>query len=188
MKARWPVARRNRRKSPGAYGLVLLLVCLAAAPLHAQDWMTGFSPRPGFGTPMGQSALPSLPPSSNGGPPAWPDFAKPYGEQLRDTWPMPYGSHSKTRPDSSFGDDDQPDLTGIWRGSGGETVEILQNRARIWSGGKQPCQCRFFLVGKRLIAYSPDTDMVRKYWFLDGVHRFSLIDEAGNLMSFQRTR
>lgn len=45
-----------------------------------------------------------------------------------------------------------------------------------------------FLVGRRLIAYSPDTDVVRKYWFQGDRGRFSLVDEANNLLTFWRTR
>jgi hypothetical protein len=44
-------------------------------------------------------------------------------------------------------------------------------------------------VGQRLIAYSPDSDRVRKYWFQrEARDSFNLIDESGNLMSFWRTR
>jgi hypothetical protein len=79
-----------------------------------------------------------------------------------------------------------PDLTGSWHGSGGETVEIRRNRARIWGGSHQFCDCVFFLVGDRLIAYSPYTDIVRKYWFQGERDHFMLTDEEGNLLTFWR--
>lgn len=82
----------------------------------------------------------------------------------------------------------QPDLTGYWRGSGGETVEIRRNHARVWGGSYDYCDCVFFLVGDRLIAYSEDTDVVRKYKFWGDRDNFFLIDESGQLMSFQRVR
>ena len=71
--------------------------------------------------------------------------------------------------------------------SGGETVEIQRNRARIWggSGSHQSCSCVSFLVGQRIIAYSPDTDAMRKYWFNQtSASQFELIDESGNRLIF----
>jgi hypothetical protein len=73
-----------------------------------------------------------------------------------------------------------PDLTGFWRGSGGESVEVKRNYACIWGGEK---------LGQRMIADSPDTGAVRKYWFpRGGRNEFTLIDATGNLMTYQRTR
>lgn len=183
------VGRLARHTKPrGVCRLLLSFACLVASPLQAQDGMTGFAPWSSFGAPMRQSTTPSMPFSHGMGLPTQPDLAGPYRKHLRDAWQMPYGGSSTTGPENRSTEGEQPDLTGVWRGNGGETVEIQHNHARIWSGNKRPCSCVFFLVGQRLIAYSPDTDMVRKYWFLNGSHQFSLIDEAGNLMSFQQTR
>ncbi len=82
----------------------------------------------------------------------------------------------------------QPDLSGSWRGSGGEYVEIRRNNARIWGGDQQYCDCIFMIHGNRLIAYSPDTDVVRKYEFATSRDRFALRDERGETMVFMRAR
>jgi hypothetical protein len=43
--------------------------------------------------------------------------------------------------------------------------------------------------GFTMIADSPDTEVVRKYWYQSGAsNQFTLIDESGNLMTYQRTR
>lgn len=82
----------------------------------------------------------------------------------------------------------EPNLTGTWRGSGGEHVEIRRNVARVWSSDQQYCDCIFMIHGNRLIAFSPDTDVVRKYEFASDRDRFALRDEQGQTMVFQRTR
>ena len=117
------------------------------------------------------------------------EYASPYLERDYDAgYPQPRTS-ARSYADNRLAQDYQPDLTGSWRGSAGETVDIQRNRARIWGGNGQSCKCVFFLVGQRMIAYSPDTDTVRKYWYKpSGPDRFSLIDEGGNLMSFWRVR
>ena len=113
----------------------------------------------------------------------------PYRQQWFNAWQTPaYTGRPSTCPDATTADSYQPNLTGIWRGNAGETVEIERNRARIWGGQDKPCNCVFFLVGQRLIAYSPDSDTVRKYWFRGAGSQFMLIDESGNLLTFQRTR
>jgi hypothetical protein len=118
-------------------------------------------------------ALPS--PSGMASPSSW--------QHYLDPWQAQPGAGTG----STLGRDYQPDLTGHWRGSAGETVEIRGNQARIWGGRYQSCDCHFWLVGKRLIAYSPESDVVRKYWFQGDRNRFSLIDEAGNVMVFRRS-
>ena len=107
--------------------------------------------------------------------------------RLRDSLPWSRGRWPSPSP-SVAGDEFQPDLTGIWRGSGGEIVEVQRNRARIWGALDRPCSCVFFLVGRRLIAYSPESDRVRKYWYRGGIDQFTLVDEAGNLLRFRRAR
>lgn len=195
------------RRRGGGLLAALLFCCLAGHPTQAQDWMGGASPLSGLNSPMsasplspwaglGSSMSPSGIPSMSqvpgapfGGRMAAPsDFNAAYGGQPRITWQTPYAMGQDAPARGAPADSHQPDLTGIWRGSGGETVEVQRNRARIWSGNSSPCNCVFFLVGQRLIAYSPDTDQVRKYWYLGGTDQFSLIDEAGNLMNFRRTR
>jgi hypothetical protein len=188
--------------------------CLIAGPLQAQDWTTGASPWSAFvpqsylASPMGQSV--GSPLSGYAAPTApspWSTFPSQYGSQLGNYWTgqtgqiapfvqqpqtilkAPYGSQQLPCPTTQGAQSLEPDLTGLWRGSGGESVEIQRNYARIWGGEEKPCNCVFFLVGQRLIAYSPDTDVVRKYWFQSGgSNRFTLIDESGNLMTYQRTR
>jgi hypothetical protein len=151
-------------------------------------------------SPWSGYAAPTVPSPS-------PSYPSQYGSQLGSYWtgqagqivPLvqppqtilqaPYSSQQLPCPDTQGAQSLAPDLTGTWRGSGGESVEIQRNYARIWGGEEKPCNCVFFLVGQRLIAYSPDTDVVRKYWFQDGgSNRFTLIDESGNLMTYQRTR
>ena len=112
----------------------------------------------------------------------------PFGERLSDRWPGPRQGRSDAPTTRGTTDGYQPDLTGEWQGSGGETVQIRGNHARIWGGGHQACDCVFFLVGQRLIAYSPETDRLRKYWFEGQRDRFRLIDEDGNRLSFWRIR
>ena len=118
-------------------------------------------------------------------------FAAPFQEQLYDGWRPPRSARPSTYADSGSVDSYQPDLIGSWRGSGGETVEIQRNRARIWggSGSHQSCSWVFFLVRQRIIASSPDTDAVRKYWFNQAsTSQFELIDESGNRLIFWRVR
>jgi hypothetical protein len=79
-------------------------------------------------------------------------------------------------------------LSGTWRGSGGELVDIQRNTARVWGAGDQYCLCIFMVHDDRLIAYSPDTDVVRKYQFYADRDRFLLRDEDGQTMWFQRVR
>jgi hypothetical protein len=163
---------------------------MACANIPAQPPFPGISPWTGYAATIGQRAM-SSPPGYGFTPdtPTW------------DAWPGPQPSYDRRSSDykpsagcdayRSAADDYQPDLTGSWRGSGGETVEITRNRARIWggAGGHRSCSCVFFRVGQRLIAYSPDSDRVRKYWFrqISG-DRFALLDDSGNLMSFWRVR
>lgn len=152
---------------------------------------------PSAQTPWSGLASP-LTPST---PPSFPYTALPYtygsgyldrlpgwGDSYATARQPPYAGRALSCPDSSAAGSFQPDLSGIWRGSGGETVEIERNRARIWGWGDKPCNCVFFLVGRRMIAYSPDSDRVRKYWYQGGGNQFTLIDEAGNLLTFQRAR
>jgi hypothetical protein len=192
----------------------MLLACLAAGPLQAQDstvgtspWST-FSPWSNIASPMGQPTWSHL--SGYTTPLAqspWSSYPSQYGSQLGNYWtgqtgqiaPLlqqpqrflqsPYSSQVLSCQDMQEAFSFQPDLTGFWRGSGGESVEVQRNYARIWGGEEKPCNCMFFLVGQRLIAYSPDTDVVRKYWFQrGGSNQFTLIDESGNLMTYRRTR
>lgn len=153
----------------------------------------GVSPWSGLGNPFGQPGLPAMSPaypgmSPPGGSP-WSGIGSPFGQPgFPAISPMYPGA-----PQGFAGSADsyQPDLTGNWRGSGGERVQIQRNRARIWggSGSYQSCTCVFFLVGQRLIAFSPESDTVRKYWFKQvSRDRFALVDDAGNLMTFWRVR
>lgn len=119
-------------------------------------------------------------------PDGWP--AAPTWPWQADVWSVPPGGTGATGPDVVPAEGQVPDLTGSYRGSGGETVEIRRNRARIWGGQYQFCDCVFFLVGDRLIAYSADTDVVRKYRFGGDSAHFWLIDDAGQQMSFWRVR
>ena len=167
----------------------------------------GMSPWSGFGGPLGQAGLPSM---SSPYPGMSPPVASPWSgfPSASPVYPAvpqglagpylggPYGAYPSRGPAAGSpglgaADSYQPDLTGKWRGSGGERVVIQGNRARIWGegGGQQSCSCVFFLVGQRLIAYSPDSDRVRKYWFkkVSG-DRFALLDDAGNPMVFWRVR
>jgi len=151
------------------------------------------SPWSAFANPMTSPGLSSMPYGyGNALGSQWPGLSglnMPYGQQPFGSWPTPgYPERTLSCPDARFGDSHQPDLTGMWRGSAGETVEIERNRARIWGGRDEPCSCVFFLIGQRLIAYSPDSDVVRKYWYQGSGNQFSLIDEGGNLMTFRRTR
>ena len=206
-----PVALRPLcQRLPGVAGLIFLS-CLAAAPLQAQDWMSGVSPWSTFANPMPQSTM--SPWSSFASPMSqstlspWSTFPSTYGSPIGNQWPgqsgfttpyhqqpysarqTPYSGQLLTCPDTQGTDRHQPDLTGFWRGSGGESVEVQRNYARIWGGHDKPCNCIFFLVGQRLIAYSPDTDVVRKYWYKSGgSNQFTLVDESGNVMTYQRTR
>ena len=148
------------------------------------------SPWSSFGSPMGQSTLPySYGRQLGNQAPGLSGFTSPLGRQPYNAWQAPTGGQLLACPDTSVADSHQPDLTGFWRGSGGESVEVQRNYARIWGGRDKPCNCIFFLVGQRLIAYSPDTDVVRKYWYRSGgSDQFTLVDESGNLLTYRRTR
>jgi len=193
--------RSNRHRASGSV-LLLFLSCFVGASPHAQDFMSGLpswtsfsgqtplSPWSGFDSPVSRLRSP-MSPNPYGGPlgrqfPRLSDPSADYRQQSFGAWQKPFAGLQSSAPQAPASDSYQPDLTGNWRGSGGESVEVQRNRARIWSGHGQPCSCVFFLVGRRLIAYSPDTDVVRKYWYQGEVNQFTLIDEAGNVMSFQR--
>ncbi len=96
------------------------------------------------------------------------------------------GARGTTTPPAT--DRYQPDLSGNWRGSAGERVEIRGNEARIWKDGQQSCYCIFMIHGNRMIAYSPDTDIVKKFEYSGGLDHFLLRDEHGGVMSFMRVR
>jgi len=151
------------------------------------------SPWSAFGSQMNPSTFPTLPYSYGSQlgsqAPALSGFTSPFGRQPYNAWQAPAGGQLLACPDTQLADSHQPDLTGFWRGSGGESVEVQRNYARIWGGQDKPCNCIFFLVGQRLIAYSPDTDVVRKYWYRSGgSDQFTLVDESGNLLTYRRTR
>ena len=96
------------------------------------------------------------------------------------------GARGTTTPPAT--DRYQPDLSGNWRGSAGERVEIRGNEARIWKDGQQSCYCIFMIHGNRMIAYSPDTDVVKKFEYSGGLDQFLLRDDQGGIMSFVRVR
>jgi hypothetical protein len=146
----------------------------------------------GYSTPMSLSPWSSLPSQYHGQfgsyLPSRSDNATSYLHQPQSTGRNRYGSQVQTCPTKQDAYSFQPDLTGLWRGRGGESIEVKRNYARIWGGEGKPCNCVFFPVGQRLIAYSPDTDIVRKYWFKSGGNNPStLIEESVNVMSYQRT-
>ena len=87
---------------------------------------------------------------------------------------------SRTRPAN--------DLSGTWRGNGGERVEIRGEQARLWDLSGQMCTCYFMVFGDRLIAYSPETDVVRKFEFFRDRGLFALRDQYGQVMIFERAR
>jgi len=172
--------RALRQLLPGVAGLIFLS-CLTTSQLQAQDWMSGVSPWSSFPSNYGHQFSNQWPGLSG--------FTTPYHQQPYSARQSPYSGQLLTCPDTQGADSHQPDLTGFWRGSGGESVEVQRNYARIWGGQDKPCNCIFFLVGQRLIAYSPDTDVVRKYWYKSGgSNQFTLVDESGNVMTYQRTR
>lgn len=194
---------RVNRQSVLRYVLALLLggVGLQISSVRAQDPLSDLSPWSMYRAPMSAMdplGLPSTSYPSMGLPSlGYPSMGYPYASALPSPSGMPSPSSWQHYPDprrvqpgactgGALGGDYQPNLTGNWRGSGGETVEIRGNQARIWGGRYQSCDCHFWLVGKRLIAYSPESDVVRKYWFQGDRDRFSLIDEAGNVMVFRR--
>jgi hypothetical protein len=67
-------------------------------------------------------------------------------------------------------------------------VEIRGNQARIWGDSQQSCFCVFMIHGNRMIAYSPDTDVVKKFEYSGGLDQFLLRDDRGGVMSFVRVR
>lgn len=77
-------------------------------------------------------------------------------------------------------------LEGDWRGSGGEWVEIRGHEARLWLNDQRSCHCLFFVYRDRLIAYSPETDVVRKFELHHERDAFSLRDQNGQVMHFRR--
>ncbi|MGD1984356.1 MAG: hypothetical protein PVF93_10670 [Chromatiaceae bacterium] len=165
------------------------------------------SPWSNIASPIGQSTF--SPSSGDAVPMAWSlwsSFPSQYGSQVGNYWTglsnhippfsrqpqstrqTTYSSQLLPCPNTRDAYSLQPDLTGFWRGSGGESVEVKRNYACIW-GGEKPCNCIFFLIGQRMIADSPDTGAVRKYWFQrGGRNEFTLIDASWNLMTYQFTR
>lgn len=175
--------RNNMR---AAFLAFLSCSCLYHSFIAAQDVLPWSPLGSAFRTPWAESGISQWPYpwgdwSSTSPSYSWPKWGP---ERSLDDWQIPYGLGPAHRDFSGY----EPDLTGTWRGSGGEKVEIRRNRARVWGGPYQSCNCVFFLVGNRLIAYSPDTDVVRKFHFRGGRDRFWLIDEDGQLMSFWRVR
>ncbi|MEN8175477.1 MAG: hypothetical protein ABFS23_06920 [Pseudomonadota bacterium] len=181
----------SRFRRTGLRTFVLLsFAWLSHPPVLAQDLMPGASTG-SMAAPWGAQSGMSQPPFPSND---W-SFAPP-GYSRSPLEPAP-PLHDRQRPYAAGPapgyanrdrDSYEPDLTGNWQGGGGEKVEIRGNRARIWGGPYESCDCLFFIVGDRLIAYSRDTDVVRKFQFKGGRDRFWLIDDQGNLMSFWRVR
>ena len=180
------------RCSPRQCRIMLLLVfalCTVSAAVHGQPSMPGLSSWSNPWSSMPGGGLPTMPYGHDAMQTMPRDYATPMLDRAFDTWPAERRDFTDRRTYLGMTDSYQPDLTGSWHGSGGETVEIQRNRARIWggSGAQQSCSCVFFLVGQRMIAYSPDTDTVRKYWFNQtSASQFELIDESGNRLIFWR--
>jgi hypothetical protein len=171
--------------------LLVFALCTLSMAVHAQPPMPGLSSWTNPWSSMTGGGFPTMPYPCDAMPTMPHDHATPMLDRAYDAWPLERRDFVDRRTYPSTTDTYQPDLTGSWRGSGGETVEIQRNRARIWggSGSHQSCSCVFFLVGQRIIAYSPDTDAVRKYWFNQtSARQFELVDENGNQLIFWRTR
>jgi hypothetical protein len=177
--------------------LLLPLVFAATAALSADLSAPGW---PGGAAPWswgGPSATPQTPQWPGSGFPdeagsAWPDAGS-WGRSGLTQGFIPWSSRGGAAPPGSPRSAVIPEpvsnnLTGTWRGSGGELVEIRRNTARIWGPDQQSCYCIFMVHGDRLIAYSPDTDVVRKYEFAAERDRFGLRDEHGQTMLFERIR
>jgi hypothetical protein len=178
---------------------LLLAICtIVASTVLAADssgfnWPgTSSTSTPWGATPElpGQSGFPAQP-----GLPAWPGSASPSpgGSSMQGF--IPWSSPGGAVPDMRSAAPLDPgaasaaaNLTGTWRGTGGELVEIRRNTARVWGSGQDYCMCIFMIHGDRLIAYSPDTDVVRKYQFFTDRDRFLLRDEDGQTMMFERLR
>jgi hypothetical protein len=138
---------------------MLCILLPASLPIEARDRLTDVFPGTGLGMPMGPAGFGSLPFPDDDSLSPFTDFMEPYREHPY-PWPAPHTSErSGMSPPNTSYESRQPDLTGIWRGSGGETVDIRRNRARIWNQNRQSCDCVF-----------------------------KLLDEDGNLMTFQRAR
>jgi hypothetical protein len=81
----------------------------------------------------------------------------------------------------------QQDLSGTWRGSGGDLVIIQGNHARLYGNDERiHCDCVFWIYGDRLISYSPQTDVTHTYVFERRGNRFALQDETGQIMIYER--
>ena len=68
------------------------------------------------------------------------------------------------------------------------TFVIARVDLPFWRDAQQFCDFVFLIYGDRLIAYSPTSDIVRKYEFTGGNGWFALRDAAGQVMSFRKAR
>ena len=165
----------------------------AADPWDAGNWKSYSDPwlppspyGPYSSSPAGTAGMNQLSPFDVFRPPVGTAPSRP-GTMLQPwTSKLTPGARETKVPSSS--ESYQLDLTGRWRGSAGERVEIRGNRARIWGNGQQSCECIFMIHGNRMIAYSPDTDIVKKFEYSGGLDHFLLRDEQGGVMSFMRVR
>ena len=166
---------------------ILLLIPMTIVPLAGMAEDSGVPAWPSDGRSWGAPGMAPMPQ-----PPAavWPETATdPLGTAVPGFIPWaPQGSGGPGAAPWSGTSPDAANLSGTWRGSGGELVEIRRNWARVWGTDRQYCHCLFMVHGDRLIAYSPDTDVVRKYQFLSERDRFVLRDENGQTMLFERIR
>ncbi|MFM1891840.1 MAG: hypothetical protein RLZ44_917 [Pseudomonadota bacterium] len=177
---------------------LVLLAASAGSPVIAADWpmpaMPGAWGMPGMGSMPGLSGLPQQAGSGwSGMASQWPDWAAGGAQALQSAQGfIPWGGGAPAQSNLPWSpgllQSGAVDLSGTWRGSGGEHVEIRRNAARIWGAGQEYCDCIFMIHGDRLIAYSPDSDVVRKYEFARDRDRFALRDEHGQTMVFQRVR
>jgi len=134
----------------------------------------------------GQPGAPGVSPFEAFRPPAGAESGR-AGSRLPSWEPAPSSRGSESAASPSAGAL-QADLSGNWRGSAGEYVEIRGNQARIWEGRERSCFCVFMVYGNHMIAYSPDTDVVKKFEYSGRGDYFRLRDERGGVMTFRRAR
>ncbi len=117
-------AKNWRNNLRAAFLAFLSVACLYHPFLIAQDVLPWSSPGSAFGAPWTESGMSQAPLPSDHWSSMSPGYSWPQQGPARspDNWQIPYGAG----PAGGLADRDlnshEPDLTGIWHGSGGEKV------------------------------------------------------------------
>lgn len=110
--------------------LLVFALCTLFTAVHARPSMPGMSSWSSPWSSMTGGGLATMPCTCDAMPTIPHDYATPMLDRVYDAWPLERRDFTNRRTGTSYSY--QPDLTGSWRGSGGEAVEIQRNRLVFW--------------------------------------------------------